>query len=72
MSTKGKNLTELLQDLEHKGEKADLYEKAFNGLCKAIFGYSMEQIYTIIRKQEAYERQKQLRAQQGQQGPDHS
>ena len=67
--SKTKSITDLVQELQQENESLKGLKKLAQQYCKQEFGYTIEDLHNIIRKQEAYERKmrESEASQQGQQ-----
>lgn len=54
--SKTKSITDLVLDLQQENESLKGLKKLAQQFCKQEFGYTIEELHNIIRKQEAYER----------------
>lgn len=69
MSSKTKSISDLALELQQENDSLQavkkLYQKIVNTICKEEFGYDLNQVHNLIKKQEAYEQRRAER--QGQQ-----
>lgn len=50
-----KNITEQITELQAQAEKAEFLNKLFAKAVKNEFGYSIDEVHTLIARQVAYE-----------------
>ncbi len=59
MSSKSKpnDITTMIQDLSHKADQAEGYQKILSSFCKLEFGYSLPELHSILPRYEAMKKQ---------------
>lgn len=48
--SKTKSITDLVTELQNENESLKGLKKGFNTMCKAEFGYSIDELHSIIMK----------------------
>lgn len=56
--SKSKSISDLVLQLQKENERLTRLKKAFNRLCKEEFGYGVDDLHKIVKKQEDYEARK--------------
>lgn len=56
MSKKRQSIAEQIETLQKRNDSLEKLEKLMNSYTKSEFGYTIEKLHEIVRKQETYER----------------
>ncbi|MBQ5932241.1 MAG: hypothetical protein IJL55_00835 [Lachnospiraceae bacterium] len=64
MSTKSKNISDLVYELQEENERLHSLWRLFSVMCRSIFGYDAKEIMVIIEKLTIYENREAARQDQ--------